>query len=132
MIPLVENQIKSNWSNAQIICARFNSTLVEILNWEKQMIVNSFLSQIWQNVSGINMTSFWLYGQMESDYTFTWIGSNVKMTYPNFINNHVDQNPKSDGLLMQLSKNDNFGKWINEPKSNASHYVICEYLMNIG
>jgi len=44
LFPNRENKKPSTFQEAEKICNRFNSSLVEVLTWEKQIILNLFLS----------------------------------------------------------------------------------------
>jgi hypothetical protein len=68
MIPVVENRKHASFEKAEKTCVRFNSTLVEITKWEKQMTLNSFLYQLKEFFEGF----FWLNAEKISDKQYKW------------------------------------------------------------
>jgi hypothetical protein len=123
MIPIVENRKYVTFEEADKTCARFNSTLVEITTWEKQMALNSFLYQMNEFFEGF----FWLNAMKVSDKQYKWKQSNTDVGYLNW---HPDSREgQGDLIAAYTNKNENFGKWMLKRDSIGTR-VVCEYTLN--
>jgi hypothetical protein len=125
IFPLAENKSPSIRDKASEICLKFNSSLVEIFSFEKQIVVNSFLSKFWRNKNRL-FGSFWLNGYQVSRGSFKWMLSGTQSFYMNWFPSNPVSDSGKDFMAINLSKDYNFGKWYNQYK-NDEHFVFCEF-----
>jgi hypothetical protein len=126
IFPIEENKIVSSFDEAVKKCEKFNSSLVEIKSWNKQIIVNSFVDHILTSVDANNLGAFFLNAKQVSKGTFKWLQSNSSFDYKNWYPTYPKTGDGDDHLLFTLNVNENFGKWFNDLIS-ANCYVICEF-----
>jgi hypothetical protein len=68
-----------------------------------QIVVNSFLSQIWKSINGTVMTHFCLNGRHVSSKNFKWMKSNTGLKYINFVDGYPDADPI---IVVDLNENE--------------------------
>ncbi len=120
-----ESDMKQTWDNANKTCVKLNGSLVEIHNWRKQFIFNSFWSQ--SSSEFYPMNDIWLNGRKDSSGKWKWITSGQEIEYFNWGTNM----PRSQSGWDYLNAVNQSGSsvWYNNPK-NDTFQVICETVVN--
>lgn len=126
IFPIEENKNASTFDEAVKICNKFNSFLVEIKSWNKQIIVNSFLDHIKTSADGNQVNACFLNAKQVSKGTFKWLQSNSSFDYKNWYPDYPHTADGNDDTMLVLNMDDNFGKWFDNVKS-YKFYVICEF-----
>jgi hypothetical protein len=111
------------WDVANKTCAKFNATLVEVQNWQKQFFLETYLGGL--GLESNNLVSFWLNGSKDLAGKWRWLSSGNEFTYTNWFEN----NPKKDNydhLAMDFSE-DYLGKWFNVANTPTfTYFAVCE------
>jgi len=125
---LNQNRFISNytWDEANTICSKYNSTLVEIETNEKQGELDIFLKQVVYKYTNSQFIWFWLYGKKESG-KIKWLKSNKELSFTNWGINEPDIRADFDHITMlaHLSGEYFSNKWYLFSRMSSKD-IICE------
>ncbi len=130
LIPLKENEKPSTYAEAVTLCTKYKSTIVEIDSWRKLMIINSFLSQLENDLS--KMPYFWLNGARlaNGQPNFKWVTSGKTFPVTNWLPGQPVNTANYNNVRNTVALDANFGKW-SAVLATDKNFVVCELVLTV-
>ncbi|XP_062599411.1 hepatic lectin-like [Saccostrea cucullata] len=117
-----------SWPEALMVCKAFNSTLVSVDSYEKNLMLEGYLQIRHPHDSDKTTVRYWTGGNdIESEGNYYWIGTDQRLVYTNW-NPGQPESDIEDCLSMLGSTN---FQW-HDVNCNFKEYFICEKPMELS